>query len=287
MTKGAFEQALSRRLSIGETFEDRYAYLVRDVMANGQLRESRNHPTKSVFGRMLVVEELTQGFFPLLYGRKLFPGGVLGELAAFLQGPKKLSDFEYFGCNYWKQWANEDGTINVDYGNKWLDFNGVNQIKNVIENLVNAPTSRRHLVSGWDPATAFQTNLPCCHLLYQWYVAPNNKIDMIFYMRSVDVMIGLPSDVILAAAMNILMAASTGYDPGKLIFMLGDTHIYESHFEGVSRYLSNVDMIGDERRLSPYNLSSNASIEDFKPDDITLPYYSVLNLPVIKFDLHS
>ena len=151
-------------------FEQDYARLVRDILLTGDLRNTRNAPTIATFGKVLTVYDLMWGQFPILQGRKMYYKGVFGELAAFLKGPKTVKDFEREGCNYWFNWAEEDGSLNVDYGNAWLDFNGVNQLEAVLESLRTDPTGRRHIITGWRPDNLHNLSLPCCHLLYQWYV---------------------------------------------------------------------------------------------------------------------
>ena len=251
-------------------YELDYAALIADIMLNGDDRPTRNHPTRAVFGRMLTVNELMYGEFPILSARKMYPDGVFGELAAFLKGPKTIQDFKDEGCNYWDKFGDEDGNIYVDYGNSWLDFNGVNQLESVLTSLAEDPNGRRHIISGWRPDRIASLSLPCCHLLYQWYVN-GNHLEMIWYQRSVDTMIGLPSDVILAATWNILMADQLGLLPGKLVFMLGDTHIYKSHTEGVRDYLDVVPMTHDncpgyllEGTIDKFNVSL-IGYEPFNP----------------------
>ena len=257
-------------------YETDYAKLVSDIMVNGDERPTRNHPTKAVFGRMLTVNELTYGEFPILQGRKMYPTGVFGELAAFLKGPKTIEDFRKEGCNYWDKWSDEDGRIRVDYGNSWLDFNGVNQLDAVLTSLAEDPNGRRHIISGWNPANLSSLSLPCCHLLYQWYVN-GNSLEMIWYQRSVDTMVGLPSDVILASAWNILMADQLGLNPGKLIFMLGDTHIYKSHIHNVADYLDIIPLTDDN---CPQYLYEGP----FNKDSINLIGYDPY--APIQFELH-
>lgn len=260
-------------------YERDYCKLIAEVLVDGDNRETRNHPTKAVFGKMLVVHELRWGQFPILQGRRMYPKGVFGELAAFLKGPKTIKDFEDEGCNYWKQWGNSDGTINVDYGNSWLDFNGVNQLEAVLDSLASDPNGRRHIISGWRPDYLPTLNLPCCHLLYQWYVN-GNELEMICYQRSVDTMIGLPSDVILAAAWNILMADELDLCPGKLVFMLGDTHIYKSHMNNVQHYLA----VADHTHNHPIGYLHEGSLRTFNKDAIELINYDPCD--PIQFELH-
>ena len=261
-------------------YEVAYSQLVREVLIEGEQRQTRNAPTIATFGKMLVVDSLCHNEFPILEGRKMFYRGVLGEMAAFLKGPKTIKDFEDEGCNYWKKWGNEDGTINVDYGNLWLDFNGVNQLESVLDSLSSDPTGRRHIISSWKPDNVDDLSLPCCHLLYQWYVTSKGELEMIWYQRSVDTMIGLPSDVLLAAAWNIMMADQLGLRPGKLTFMLGDTHIYESHMTNAREYLKSALTTRDEGPGYFYE----DDLYTFNKDSICLLDYEAG--PVINFELH-
>jgi len=248
------------------------------------LRTTRNARTQSYFGEHLIVDDLVQGHFPLLLGRKLFLTGIVGEMAAFLKGPKSLKDFEDQDCNYWKQWADKDGKLNVDYGNAWLDFNGVNQLKDVVESLKTDPNGRRHLISAWRPDHLKDLSLPCCHYSYQWYVNSRNELEMIWNQRSVDIMIGLPSDIVLAAIWNILMAQTVGLKPGRLHFMLGDCHLYESHAEGIQEYLDQMQNV--HLRAKPtWVLDPEATVFNFKPEMLMVSNYTPM--PPIKFKLES
>lgn len=249
-------------------YESRYADLVADILHNGIERQTRNAVTKSVFGRTLKVD-MEAGEFPLLRGRTMYYKGVVGELAALLRGPKTLADFEKFGCNYWKQWAKPDGTIEVDYGNAWLDFNGVNQLDELVAGLRADPYGRRHIVTGWRPDRLKELSLPCCHLLYQWYVR-DGKLDMIWYQRSVDTMIGLPSDVVLAYVWNTLVANDAGLVPGEITMMLGDTHIYAPHYEGAQEY---VDRVGGGLPAYPTHAPIVGGMKDFDPASIQVEGY--------------
>lgn len=260
-------------------YERDYCRLVNEIVRDGDDRNTRNHPTRAVFGKMLEVHELRWGQFPILQGRRMYPTGIFGEFAAFLKGPKTIRDFEKEGCNYWGKWANDDGTIDVDYGNAWLDFNGVNQLETVLESLAMDPNGRRHIISGWRPDNLPYLTLPCCHLLYQWYVN-KGELEMIWYQRSVDTMIGLPSDVVLAATWNILMAEHLNLAPGKLVFMLGDTHIYKSHMSSIQTYLDAAQLT-ENNSIGYY---TTGTLYNFNKDSIQLINYEPL--PPIQFELH-
>jgi len=257
--------------------EKDYKTLVQHVLDNGVDKLGRNGITRSVFGQALSFD-LQEGF-PLLTSRKMFYKGVMGEFAAMVRGPKTLKDFEEFGCNYWKQWAKDDGSINVDYGNAWLDFHGVNQIKNVIDTLILNPNDRRMLIIGWNPTNLANLDLPCCHYSYQWYVN-DGKLEMLWNQRSADLMIGVPADIILAATWNIAMAAEAGLVPGKVTMVFGDTHIYEEHFENTTEYLRR-----PIKALPTYSYNDKMTVTGFIPADISIRDYK--HADAIKFELKS
>ena len=267
-------------------FETAYATLIQAIMAAGTKKQTRNGETKSLFGMSLEVDGLDLAF-PIIQGRMMYPKGVLGELAAMLRKPKCIGDFEAWGCNYWKKWADEDGSINVDYGNAWFDFDGVDQIAQLKDKLKNNPNDRRMIISGWRPHKIDELSLPCCHYSYQFYVA-DGRLSMIWTQRSVDMMIGLPSDIIFAAAWLIAIANEFGLKPGKIKFDLGDCHVYEEHYNGAYEYISRVLLSGwRPQRYATYRLTAPKGKDfcQFEPNDILLNIFD--NAGPIKLELKA
>lgn len=257
-------------------YERMCAGLIAHILKEGELRPTRNGETIGLFAKTFNIDT---NQIPVLSGRKMYYKAVLGELAAMFRDPKHINDFKDMGCNYWDAWADELGGINIDYGNVWHDFNGFNQMEELKRSLVEAPYSRRHIISGWRPNEVENLSLPCCHMLYQWYVTTEGKLNMIWYQRSVDVMLGLPANVILATVWNQLLANELGLINGTVNFMLGDVHIYREHLPGVEKYMMKV------KELESYKYSRTPSniklvvepgmhLEDFKPDMIEEIHYS-------------
>lgn len=260
-----------------------YGRLINKILYQGEKRSSRAGDVYSIYGETMSID--VGQAFPVLMGRKMFYKPVLGELAAMVRGPKNISDFKKFECNYWDSWGGENGEIEVDYGNSWIDFNGVNQLEQLVKTLVENPKDRRMIVTGWRPDRLSELSLPCCHLLYQWYVRKEKFLDMIWYQRSVDTMVGLPSDIILAAAWNIVLASQVGLKPGIVKFFLGDTHIYANHIPQVLEYmrqLQDINKIGID--LVNYRVKNSANILNFVPDMIELGPYDPM--PAVKFELN-
>ena len=265
-----------------QPFERQYANLVRKVLTKGAIRATRNADTYALFGQSLEAD-LRDGF-PILQGRKLYHRGVFGELAAMLRQPKCVDDFKKWGCNYWGLWANAAGELNVDYGNQWFNFNGFDQVAALKDMLANDPTNRRMIISSWRPDRLGELSLPCCHYSYQFFVE-DNVISMVWTQRSVDTMIGLPSDMLFAAAWLMAIANEFGFEAGRIKMDFGDTHIYTSHYTQAKQYLDQC--VGAE--LWPVTAVCRApegkDFCEFEPDDIDLLNYH--HAAPINFELHG
>jgi thymidylate synthase len=262
------------------SYDGDYLRLVSEVASIGEQRPSRAGPTRQLFGMMLKINELTYGQFPLLTSRKLFYKPVLGELAAFLRGATDLQTFKNFGCNYWD--ANADAWeynqregisqkyVGQIYGAQWRSwqmYNDCDQIARLVANLKSDPYSRRHLLTAYNPYQEWQC-LPPCHILAQFNVTNDKRLDCIVYMRSVDLCLGLPSDVILYATLTLLLAQATNYLPGSIMFMLGDTHIYENHVS-----LFKLQQIGPIYEAPKWRLNPLATLDNFVPEDLEIISY--------------
>jgi thymidylate synthase len=271
-------------------FEKTYCELIENVIDNGAGRDNtRNHPTLSVFGQQIHFDELRTDHIPLIKGRTMYPKGVIGEFAAFLNGIKTVNDFKKFECNFWDQWADKEGNLTVDYGNVWRDFEGCNQLSEVVNSLKNTPGSRRMIISNWRPHKINELSLPCCHCLYQWRVnpTPNKKgeteLDMLWWQRSVDVMVGLPSNALSASIFNTLMAKTVGMVPGRVTMQFGDTHIYKNHLENAEKYLQQVSNTNNHAPRG--YLLPNTSFEHFTQNSYVICAYNPQ--PKISFEVHS
>mgnify|MGYP006262590133 CR=1 FL=1 len=192
-------------------YEAEYNALVNDVVKLGDKRVGRNGPTRSLFATNLQIDSLLENTFPLLTQRRIYYPGVLGELAAFVRGATTVGEFKKWGCNYWapnaRAWKENDG-IELDgdlkvgqvYGAQWVNWEktGYNQLAALVKGLKQDPMSRRHVITSYSPTA--EACLPPCHLLAQYYVE-GEHLHCQVYMRSVDVILGLPSDVVLYACL--------------------------------------------------------------------------------------
>jgi len=142
------------------------------------------------------------------------------------------------GPIYGKQWV--DWPVYVPAGeNLYKRDTGINQVAQVVESLRNNPGSRRHIVEGWNVAELDQMSLPPCHKTYQFHVG-NGRLNCALYQRSCDVALGLPFNLFGAALFTRMLAQQCDLEPGELVWMGGDTHLYLNHAELVQAQLARV-----------------------------------------------
>ena len=134
------------------------------------------------------------------------------------------------------------GELGNVYGKQWRAWKTstgetIDQLKDVIQDIKNNPSSRRLIVSAWNPEDV-PTNmaLPPCHSLFQFHVA-DGKLSCQLYQRSADIFLGVPFNIASYALLTHLIAKETGLEPGEFIHTLGDAHIYLNHEEQVRTQL--------------------------------------------------
>jgi thymidylate synthase len=145
------------------------------------------------------------------------------------------------------------GDLGPVYGKQWVDWPtyvpageglyrkgpGINQVAQVVEGLRNNPGSRRHIVEGWNVAELDQMALPPCHKTYQFHVG-SGRLNCALYQRSCDVALGLPFNLWGAALFTRMLAQQCDLEPGELVWMGGDTHLYLNHADLVEAQLARV-----------------------------------------------
>ena len=261
------------------SFEQSYLQLLRFVRDSGEDRPSRAGETRSVFGGALRIESLTKGEFPILTTRQIFYKPVLGELAAFLEGATTLEQYKAHGCNYWdanaEAWAMNEGlpveemVVGRNYGVQWRDWDyEIDQLRNLVNGIIADPYGRRHIVTAWHPSELDMSCLPPCHILFQASVRRGTQLDLGVYMRSVDLCVGLPADIVLYATLLLLLAQETGYKPGNLTFFFGDMHIYANHLGLLNEQMSRLPQL-----LPTFTLDKTATIDNFVPSHLVLHDY--------------
>ncbi len=252
-----------------------YLDLLQHIMDNGVQKSDRTGTgTRSVFGYQMRFN-LEEGF-PLLTTKKLHLKSIIHELLWFLKGDTNVKYLQENGVRIWNEWADENGDLGHIYGYQWrswprYDGGFVDQVSEAVKAIKETPDSRRIIVSAWNVADLDNMNLPPCHAFFQFYVA-EGRLSLQLYQRSADTFLGVPCIIATYALLTMMMAQVCGLRPGDFVHTLGDTHIYNDHFEQVREQLSRTP-----RRLPRMIINPEVkSIFDFKFDDFTLEGYAPL-----------
>lgn len=218
-----------------------YLDLMQDILDHGYRKEDRTGTgTLSVFGRQMRFD-LSEGF-PLVTTKKLHVRSIIYELLWFLNGDTNIKYLNDNGVSIWDEWADEDGELGPVYGHQWRSWpipggGKVDQISKILEQVKNNPSSRRHIVSAWNPAEVDHMALPPCHALFQFYVA-GNTLSCQLYQRSADFFLGVPFNIASYALLVHMFAQQCDLVPGEFVWTGGDIHLYTNHIEQSKLQLS-------------------------------------------------
>lgn len=240
--------------------EKEYLNLLKDIIKEKNVKISRNSKVYSKFGVHMEFN-LLDGF-PLLTTKKMPWKTILRELIWFINGEtdnKILNDkkVHIWDLNSTKEFLESrnlsyeiEGDLGPIYGFQWRHFGaeytdcdsdynnkGIDQLKYVINEIKTNPTSRRIIMSSWNPIDIPKMALPPCHVMVQFNVEPP-FIDAQLYQRSGDMFLGVPFNIASYSFLLSIIGHICNYIPRKLIHVIGDAHIYENHLNAVSLQLS-------------------------------------------------
>lgn len=234
--------------------------------ANPEGRDTRSGKVHGLWDVDLECD-LSDGFFPLLHGKKVAVKPVKGELCGFLGGATSAADFRALGCNIWDQNANEtQGWLDnparkgVDdlgriYGAQWMDWRSgsasTNQMTNLIDGLINQPYERGHIVSAWNVGEMHLMALKPCHVMFQCYVTEDGELNLKMFQRSADWFLGVPFNLASYGLLLLWLCQKTGYEPGKLKITFGDAHLYDNHIVAAHTYLDQWEKL-NHQKVDPF-----------------------------------
>jgi thymidylate synthase len=249
-----------------------YLELMRQILEHGTRKSDRTGTgTLSIFGAQLRFD-LNAGF-PLLTTKKVHLKSIVHELLWFLKGETNVRYLRENGVTIWDEWADERGDLGPVYGKQWRSWEkpgggSVDQIRWVLDEIRRNPSSRRLVVSAWNPADLDRMALAPCHCLFQFYVA-DGRLSCQLYQRSADVFLGVPFNIASYALLTHMIAQTSGFRPGDFVHTFGDAHLYLNHIEQARLQLSRAPRRLPRLRLNP----AVRSLFDFTFDDIAVENY--------------
>jgi len=296
-----------------------YLDLISHIADNGVFKGDRTGTgTLSVFGYQMRFD-LQQGF-PLVTTKKVHLKSILHELLWFIKGDTNIRYLVENGVGIWNEWpyqswlrqigadhqyemhsdewkaglkefveriktdedfASQYGDLGPVYGRQWRNFEGVDQLAQIIDDIKTNPDSRRLIVSAWNPKdipVMAKSGLPPCHSLFQFYVS-EGKLSCQLYQRSADVFLGVPFNIASYAALTMMVAQVTGLELGDFVHSFGDAHLYTNHMDQIKEQLSREPLPLPTLKINP----QVNNLFDFVYDDFELVDYqshSAISAPV-------
>ena len=277
--------------------ENQYIQLIKDILEKGYDEEGRNGKTKCLFGYSMRFS-LKDGELPLITTKKLAWKTCFRELMWFISGNtdnKKLNDVNVhiWDGNSTREFLDSRGLVFNDendlgpiYGHQWRHFNafyktcydnysgqGVDQLENVINQLKNPAqrSSRRIIMSAWNPCQLDEMALPPCHVLAQFNVREGKYLSCALYQRSGDVGLGVPFNIASYSFLTHILAKHCDLIPDEFVYFLGNAHIYESHIDALKEQLDRepypfpkINMKIKRHNIESYSIADIEWLEDYK-----------------------
>jgi thymidylate synthase len=278
--------------------ENGYLNLLKDTLANGENKKTRNGNVVSTFGSMINFKNINE-CFPLITTKKMFFRGIVEELLWFLRGSTNANELKKKNVHIWdgnstreyldsigldypegelgpvygwqwrkfgKEYGKDDDDYEDDYDNEefcinlfssynayadtdtdtetdtntdtYYDDNGVDQIKYIIEELLKEDSSRRAVLSGWNPVDLKKMALPPCHILYIFNKS-SKGLSCHMTLRSSDLFLGLPFNIASTALLTQILAHVLHINASEICLSICDAHIYEEHISQVNKQVNN------------------------------------------------
>ena len=274
------------------------------ILINGEEREDRTGVgTKSIFGLQMRFDLRKE--FPAVTTKRLAWRSVVSELIWFLEGSgdeRRLAEILHgtrdtdkktiwtanAEADYWKPKAKYDGDLGRVYGVQWRNWhtpvalekkqfkgieyaqanNSVDQVTKLISDIKRDPTSRRHILTAWNPGELDDMALPPCHVMSQFYVN-NGELSCQMYQRSADMFLGVPFNIASYSLLTHMIAHACDLKVGDFVHTIGDAHIYNDHVDQVVEQMGRKPLPGPTLKIE----CNSKNIFDIKMEHINLINY--------------
>jgi thymidylate synthase len=273
--------------------EKQYLNLINNILENGTWEEGRNGKTQGIFGNMMRFS-LKDGKIPILTTKKTAWKTCLKELLWFISGKTNNKLLQEQKVHIWDDNATPEflksrglnypqGTLGPIYGHQWRHFNaewegdidyndkGIDQLQQIIDQLKNPETrtSRRLVLSAWNPCQLNEMALPPCHILCQFNVHNGNQLSCALFQRSADFLLGIPFNIASYSFLTHLIAKHCGLEAYEFVHFVGNCHIYEDHTEGAKLQITR-----EPFSFPTVNITQmRENINDYQVDDFEINNY--------------
>ena len=281
--------------------EYQYLSLIKKIIKNGVQEIGRNGTTYTRIGGMMRFS-LEDNKMPLMTTKKLAWRVCLKELLWFMNGDTSNELLQQQNVKIWNDNATRkfldsrglyhlrENDLGPVYGHQWRFWNapysrelgcfkdyrgkGIDQLQNIIDDInktkKTGETSRRMIMTAWNPEQIDEMALPPCHVLSQFHITEGNKLSCTLYQRSADMGLGVPFNIASYSFLTHILAKHCDLEAKEFIHFIGNAHIYDDHIDVLEEQLSNEpyeppDLIISEKK---------EKIEHYKFEDFTIENYN-------------
>lgn len=209
--------------------------------------------------------------FPAITIRKLPIKSCTDEMLWIWQ--RKSSSIHDMNSHVWDAWADESGSIGKAYGYqmgvkhkyKEGDFD---QVDRVLYDLKHNPASRRIITNMYVHEDLHAMALyPCAYSMT--FNVSGRKLNAVLHQRSQDMLSANHWNVAQYAVLVHMLAQVSGLQPGELLHVIADAHIYDRHVPIVEEIISRTPYEGPQLALNP----EVTDFYQFTVDDVSLEDY--------------
>ena len=274
--------------------EVQYLNLIKHILKNGTKEVGRNGTTYTSIGHSMRFS-LNNNEIPIMTTKRLAWKTCLKELLWFMNGKTSNTLLKNQNVKIWNGNATRDfldsrglhhlkeDDLGPVYGHQWRFFNakyndcntdytnkGVDQLGGIIKSLKdeNERSSRRLIMSAWNPQQINEMALPPCHVMCQFHVINNKSLSCTMYQRSGDVGLGVPFNIASYSFLTHLLAHHCGLEAKEFIHFIGNAHIYDDHIDSLEKQINRKPHSQPILHIkNKYNDIEDYSMDDFHVND--------------------
>lgn len=256
----------------------------RDILANGvsdegcevRPRWEDGTPAHTIKKFCVVNRYDLQKEFPIMTLRRVYYRSAIDEILWIYQ--KKSNRVADLSSHIWDAWADENGTIGKAYGYQLgvkhhYPEGEFDQVDKVLYDLTHNPNSRRIMTNTYNHHDLSEMQLAPCAYSMTFNVS-GNRLNAILNQRSQDMLTANNWNVCQYAALLIMFAKATGFEPGELVHVIADAHIYDRHIDAVKRLIEKKPYPAPEMQVEDitdfYRFTKNSfTAVDYKYHEFT------------------
>lgn len=264
--------------------DDLFIQNCRDILENGvsdevcevRPRWEDGTPAHTIKKFCIVNRYDLQKEFPLMTLRRVYYRSAIDEILWIYQ--KKSNRVSELSSHIWDAWADENGTIGKAYGYQLgvkhhYPEGDFDQVDKALYDLKHNPNSRRIMTNTYNHADLSEMRLAPCAYSMTFNVS-GNRLNAILNQRSQDMLTANNWNVCQYAALLTMFAKASGFEPGELVHVIADAHIYDRHVDAVKRLIEKKPYPAPEMQVEDitdfYKFTKNSfTAVDYKYHEFT------------------